>query len=63
MQKQREKAWGISSRDPQHNLRLLSRLLSTAKWYTRPILHAVLATKMGQVSAQSYTKHMKHTPG
>ena len=61
MQKQREKAWGISSRDPRHDRQISSRLLSTAKWYTRPILHSVLATKMGQAPAESYTKRMKHT--
>ena len=61
MQKRREKAWWISSRDPQHDRQMSSRLLSTAKWYTRPILHSVLATKIGQAPAESYTKHMKHT--
>jgi len=61
MQKWREKAWGISSRDPRHGRQMLSPLLSTAKWYMRPILHSVLATKMGQVPAESYTKLMKHT--
>ena len=38
-----------------------SHLLSTAKWYMRPILHSVLATKMGIAPAESYTKCMKHT--
>jgi len=27
----------------------------------RPILHSVLATKMGQALAESYTECMKHT--
>ena len=31
MQKRREKAWGISSRDPWHDRQMSSRLLSTAK--------------------------------
>ena len=31
MQKRREKAWGISSRDPRHDHQMSSRLLSTAK--------------------------------
>ena len=61
MQKRREKAWGISSRDLRHDHQKSSHLLSTAKWYTRPILHSVLATKMGQAPAESYTKSMKHT--
>jgi len=61
MQNRREKAWGLSSRDPRHDRQLSSRLLSTAKWYTRPILHSVLATKMGQAPAENYTKRMKHT--
>jgi len=39
-----------------------SHLLSTAKWYTSPILHSVLATKTGQAPAESYTKCMKHIP-
>ena len=61
MQKRREKAWGISSRDSRYDRQTLSRLLSTAKWYTRPILHSVLAIKMGQAPAESYTKRTKHT--
>ena len=61
MQKRREKAWGISSRDPRHDRQKSSRLLSTAKWYMRLILHSVLAIKMGQAPAKSYTKRMKHT--
>jgi len=61
MQKRREKAWGISSCDPRHDRQMSSRLLSTAKWYTRPILRSVLATKMGQAPAESYTKRMKYT--
>lgn len=27
----------------------------------RPILHSVLAMKMGKSSVESYTEHMKHT--
>jgi len=27
----------------------------------RPILHSVLATKIGQAPAESYTERMKHT--
>ena len=61
MQKRREKAWGISSRDPRHDRQKSSRLLSTAKGYMRPILHSVLAIKMGQAPAESYTKRMKRT--
>ena len=61
MQKRREKAWGILSRDPWHDRQRSSHLLSTAKWYMRPILHSVVATKMGQVPAESYTERMKHT--
>ena len=62
MQKRREKAWGISSCDLQHNCQMSSsHLLSAAKWCTRLILHSVLATKMGQAPAESYTKCMKHT--
>ena len=34
---------------------------STAKWYMRPILHSVLAMKMGQVLTESYNECMKHT--
>jgi len=52
---------GISSRDPWHDRQKSSRLHSTAKWCMRPILHSVLATKMGQAPAESYTKRMKHT--
>jgi len=59
--KQREKAWGILSCDLQHEHHMSSYLLSTAKWCTKQILHSILATKMGQVPAESYTKHMKHT--
>ena len=33
---------------------------SKAKWCVRPILHSVVAKKLGQVPAKSYTKHMKH---
>ena len=51
---------GNSSRDLRHN-RHMSHLLSTAKWCTRPISHSVLATKMGQVPAERFTEHMKHT--
>jgi len=40
-----------------------SHLISTAKWCTRLILHSVLATKMGQAPAESYTECMKHPPG
>ena len=29
-------------------------------WCTRPILHSLLATKLGQAPAKSYTEHMKH---
>ena len=61
MQKWREKAWGISSRDPRYDCQMSSRLLSTAKWYTIPILCSVLATKMGLVPAESYTKCVKHS--
>ena len=49
MQKQREKAWGILSRDLWPDRQMLSHLLLAAKWYTRLILHSVLATEMGQV--------------
>ena len=62
MQEWKEKTWGISSCDPWNDHQMLSRLLSPAKWYTKLILHSVLATKMGQAPAQSYTEHMKHTP-
>ena len=31
---------------------VITYILSTAKWYTRPILHSVLATKMGQAPAE-----------
>ena len=44
-----------------HDSHMSSCLLSTAKWHTRQILHSLLATKMGQVPAESYTKRMKHT--
>ena len=61
MRKRREKAWGISSHDPRHDRHMSSHFLSTAKWWMRPILHSVLATKMGQAPAESYIKYMKHT--
>jgi len=61
MQKRREKAWGISSRDPRHDRQKSSRLLSTAKWYMRTILHSVLVIKMGQAPSENYTKRMKDT--
>ena len=36
--------WSMARRSHQ----MSSCLLLTAKWYTRPIVHSVLATKMGQ---------------
>ena len=35
-------------------------LLSAAKWCMRPIVHSMLATKIEQVPAESYTECMKH---
>ena len=35
-----------------------SRLISTVKSYTGPILHSVLAMNMGQAPTESYTKHL-----
>ena len=60
VQKWNEKAWGLSSSDPRYNHHTSSHLLSIAKWCMRLILHSVLATKMGQVPAESYTKCMEH---
>ena len=40
---------------------MLSHLLSTAKSCARPVLHSVLAMKMGLELAESYNEHMKHT--
>jgi len=39
-----------------------SRLLSTAKRYTRPILHSILATKIGQAPSESYTPSIWSIP-
>jgi len=61
MQKWREMARRISSHYLQHNCHMSSHFLSTVKWCTRLILHSMLATKVGQAPAESYTKHMKHT--
>ena len=61
MQKWRKKAWGISSRDLQHDHQKSSCLFPTAKRYMRPISHSVLAKKTGQAPAQSYTKCMRYT--
>ena len=62
MHKRREKARRISSRNLQHNCQMSSCLLSIAKWYTRPILHSALATKMGQAPAGSYPERINHIP-
>ena len=59
MQKRREKAWGISSRDPRHDRQMSSRLLSTAKCIYETNLAFCASYKDG--TAESYTKRMKHT--
>ena len=58
MQKRKEKVRGISSCDPSYNCHMSSHLLSTAKCCTRPISHSLLATKVGQAPAESYTECM-----
>jgi len=57
-----KKTLGNLSWDLQHNSDMLLHLLSTAigKWFMKPILHSLLATKIVQVPAESYTKRMKH---
>ena len=56
------KDWGIFLHDTRHGCHISSRLISTVKvMYTRPILHSVLATKIGQAPTESYTERMTHT--
>ena len=66
MQEWREKAWRILLCDLWHVklqlvLRLSSRNLLTAKPCTTLILHFVLAMRMGQKPAESYTKCIECT--
>ena len=59
IQKRREKAWGILSCDPWPDCHMSIYFLKSQVMY-ETILHSVLATKLGQAPAESYTEHMKH---
>ena len=50
MQKRREKAWGIFSRDTSLEANVI-----------RDLAFCASCTKMGKAPTESYTEHMKHT--
>ena len=54
--KMAEKAPGILAHGPRHDSHMLACLISTVKSCTRPTLHSVLATNMGQAPTESYTE-------
>jgi len=55
------KGLGISSRDLCHNHHNYVVILSlNSQVNMRLTLHSVLATKIGQAPAETYTEHMKH---
>ena len=61
MQQRRGEAWEILHAIRHNVVTMLSRLISAVKSCTGPILHSVLATKMGPAPTESYTECMKDT--
>ena len=61
IKKWREKAFRIVPRDPQHGYYRCHHTSQQPLSCTRPILHSVLATKIGQALAESYTECIKQT--